>query len=357
MIGRTSMQTRTRPFHRRINVRRRLARYLIAGTCVGAMLNVSASARVADIAALVIVTTIPGNDASFDYASIDPAARRLYVARGDGVMSVDLETLKVNPRLIPGKHVHAVVPLPRDRLLVTNGDSNTATIADADAGAITAEISVGDEPDAAVYDPASKLAFVVDRKSGDLAVIDLTTQAVTARIVIGGELEFAVVDGNGHLYVNISDKPAIAVLDTKSLRIVARYPLPGCEAPSGLGIDPETGVILSVCDNQKAVALRAADGTVIATVSIDRIPDAVIFDRQRRMFFVPCGRDGTLVAIAESAQDVSVVGRMPTAIGAHTGALDPTTSRLYLPAADFSASSSGFKQHPGTFRVLVIGEK
>jgi YVTN family beta-propeller protein len=203
----------------------------------------------------------------------------------------------------------------------------------------------------------SKLAFVVNSKSGDLSVVDLTTQVVTTRISLGGELEFAVVDGKGHLYVNISDKPAIAVLDTRTLQIVARYTLPGCQSPSGLGIDPERGVILSVCDNQKAVALHAADGTVIAAVKIDRIPDAVIFDRERRMFFVPCARDATLVAIAESAQGVSIVGRVHTAIGAHTGALDPRSGRLYLPAADFSASPSGFKQHPGTFRVLIIGEQ
>jgi YVTN family beta-propeller protein len=323
----------------------------------GVTLLACSPACAADVAGLGVVTAIRGNDASFDYASVDPVAHRLYVARGDGVMSINLNTMKVTPRLIPGRHVHAVVPLPEGRLLFTNEDSNTATLADPSAGTILGDIPVGDEPDAAVYDPASKSVFVVDSKSGDLAVIDLATRTVTTRIAIGGALEFAVVDGNGRLYVNISDQAAMAVLDTRTRQIVARYPLPGCQKPSGLGIDPESGVILTVCHNQKALALHAADGTVIATVAIDRIPDAVIFDRQRRMFFVPCARDATLIAIAESARGVSVVGRIPTAIGAHTGALDPSTGRLYLPAADFTVSFSGFTQQPGTFRVLVIGEK
>jgi YVTN family beta-propeller protein len=357
MIRRTSMRSLTRRSDSGTGMSGAFIGYLMAAVCAGAMLGAASLAQAADVSGLGVVTTIPGDDASFDYASVDPTARRLYVARGDGVMSIDLETLKVTPRFIPGKTVHAVVPLPGGRLLITNGESNVATIANAGTRTIMAEIPVGDEPDAAVYDPASKSAFVVDSKSGDLAVVDLSTRAVTTRIAIGGQLEAAVVDGNGHLYVNISDQSAIAVVDTRTLRIVARYALPGCQKPTGIGIDPESGVILSVCHKQKAVALHASDGTVIATIAIDRIPDAVIFDRQRRMFFVPCARDATMLAIAESPQGVSVTGRIATAIGAHTGALDPRTGRFYLPAADFSASVSGFKQHPGTFRVLVIGEK
>jgi YVTN family beta-propeller protein len=335
----------------------RLAGYLLAVANISLMPPALAVASAADISRLNVISTIPGDDESFDYASVDSAGRRLYVARGNGVMSIDLETLHVTRHLLPGRHVHSVVPLPGAKLLTTNGDSNTISISDSNSGKVLAEISVGSEPDAAVYDPATKSAFVADSKSGDLAVIDLTAQAVVARLAIGGVLESAVVDGNGRLYVNVADKPGIVVLDTGTHQVVARYSLPSCESPSGLGIDPETGVILSVCDNGKAIALRATDGSPIATVAIDRIADAVIFDRQHHMFFVPCARDATLVAIEESPQGVAVVGRIRTAIGAHTGALDPQTGRLYLPAADFTATPSGFKQTPGTFRVLVVGEK
>src|ERR1700733_540847 len=51
-------------------------------------------------------------DAGFDYASVDSTLRRLYVARGTGVMSVDLTTGTVTPVLVPGVHTHAVTVLP-----------------------------------------------------------------------------------------------------------------------------------------------------------------------------------------------------------------------------------------------------
>jgi hypothetical protein len=314
-------------------------------------------AGAAEISKLGVTATIAGSDAGYDYAAIDTAARRLYVARTDGVMSVDLDAMKVTPLLIPGQHVHAVVPLPADRLLSTNGDAGTVTIAQASTGKILANIPAGAKPDDALYDPATKSVFVVNGDAGELTVIDVDKPAAVGRISVGSGLEAAVADGHGRLYVNVEDPAAIAVIDTVKRQLVAHYSLPDCQRPTGLGLDPATGILLSSCRNQKAVAMRAADGGVVGTVAIDRIPDAVIFDAERQMFFIPCARDATLVAISEVAGGISVTGRIPTAVGARTGALDPKTGRFYLPAADFSVSPSGFRQKPGTFRVLVVSEK
>src|SRR5579859_4664226 len=67
-------------------------------------------------------------DARLDYASIDNASRRLYVARGFGVTVVDLDSEHTTRQLVAGQHVHAVIPLPGGRALSTNGDANTATL-------------------------------------------------------------------------------------------------------------------------------------------------------------------------------------------------------------------------------------
>jgi hypothetical protein len=72
-------------------------------------------------APLTIVKTLAteSGDARFDYAAIDGASRRLYVARGFGVTAVDLDTARVTRQLVAGQHVHAVVPLPGGRVLST----------------------------------------------------------------------------------------------------------------------------------------------------------------------------------------------------------------------------------------------
>jgi DNA-binding beta-propeller fold protein YncE len=301
---------------------------------------------------LAVTGEIHGDDGRFDYAAVDPAAHRLYVARGDGVMSIDLGTGKVTSTLIPGNTVHGVVVLSDGRLLSTNGGTDTATLSDAQGRPIGPAIPTGKKPDAAVFDAKSGLVFVMNGNSGDVTPIDPKTGGPAERIAVGGKLEFAVADGLGHVFVNVEDKAEIAVIDTAARKVAARYPLAGCTEPSGLSLDPGKHVLLAVCQNQKAVAVNAEDGTVVASLEIGKGPDAAIFDAQRQTFFVPCGRDGVLVAIGYRDGKLAVTRRIPTAAGARTGALDPETGRLYLPTADVSPGER--KPVAGTFRILVV---
>jgi hypothetical protein len=116
--------------------------------------------------------------------------------------------------------------------------------------------------------------------------------------------------------------------------------------------------LLAACSNRLAVSVRAADGKLLGKAPIDRHPDAVIFDATRKVFLIPCGRDGTLPIVAESAEGhLTVVAKVTTAVGAHTGALDPETGRVYLPTADFHLRLSGIEPADGSFRILVFGWK
>jgi len=314
----------------------------------------------AAVANMAVIGTIPGPDGGWDYASVDESTRQLLVAHGDAVMAVDLDSGKVNPKLIDGKRLHAVTPVPDGRALTTNGGDNTATLFEIATAKIVASIPTGQGPDAAILDPASGLVMVMDGKEGDITLIDLKTATSPGRIAIGGKLEFAAADGKGRAYVNVEDKNEIAVVDVAGRKVVARYPLAGCEEPSGLAIDPATGLLVAACANEKAVALDAKDGTIAATLTIGKRPDAVIFDAKRNVFFIPCG-EGNLAVIAEKAGGApSVVATIPTQNGARTAALDPKTGKLYLPTADFTPPPPGEKRHavvPGTFRIVVVGTK
>ena len=79
----------------------------------------------------------------------------------------------------------------------------------------------------------------------------------------------------------------------------------------------------------------------------------------RKLFFIPCG-EGNLAVIDEKSGMPTVIATIPTANGARTGALDGKTGKIYLPTADFAPPAEGEKRHtvvPGTFRILVVGEK
>jgi len=320
----------------------------------------AAGALAADAAptSLKILDRIAIPDGAWDYASVDAGARRLYLARGDGVMVLDLDTGTVTPKLVPGARVHAVVPLTRGRILSTNGDSNTATIAEADTGKILAEIATGTKPDAAVLDPKTGLVLVMNGKSGDITLIDPNTAKAIGAIAVGGALEFAAVDGAGQAYVNVEDKGELAIVDIALRKVTARVALTGCEDPSGLARDPASGVLLSVCANGVAKAIDPAKAAVIATLPIGQRPDAAIFDAARHLFLVPCGGDGSLTLISSEGAALAVVGSVPTERGARTGALDPKTGRIYLPTAEFApavAPEGRPVAKPGSAHLLVLG--
>ena len=306
---------------------------------------------------LAVVKTIARQegDARFAFASIDAAARRLYVARGFGVTAIDLDSGSMTRQLVAGDHVHAVIPLPGGRALSTNGDTNTATLFDASSGAVIAQLNTGKDPDAATFDSSSGLVFVMDHQEGDITLIDPNAAKVVARLAVGGVLESAVADGQGHLFVNVRDQNKMAVVDTVARRVLRRYELPGCEGPTAAGADFESGILVVACANRTAASIRASDGTVVARLAIDRKADAVMFDSVRRDFYIPCGRDGTLFVISATRQGtLAVQSKVATAVGAHTGALDPQTGRLYLPTADFHLTLGGITPAEGTFRVLVL---
>jgi len=298
-------------------------------------------------------------DARLDYAAVEPVSRRLFVARGFGVTAVDLDSGRVTRQLVAGQHVHAVVPLPGGKVISTNGDSNTATLFEGSSGKVIAEIATGKGPDAAVFDPASGRVLVMNGNDGSATLIDPVRARAIDTIPIGGNLEFAVADGSGHVFVNIEDQARVAVIDTNSRAVIAHYDLPGCDHPSGLGLDPATGILLAACANRIAVAIHAADGTSAgAPIAIDRKPDAVMFDPVRQRFFIPCGQDGSLIVIAESPDHgLAAIASVKTAVGAHTGAIDPKTGFIYLPDADYKVTKLGFSPINDSFRILVVGPK
>src|ERR1700719_3788609 len=93
--------------------------------------------------AMSVIGTIPGPDGGWDYVSADQDGRRLYIAHGDAVTSIDLDSGKLTAKLAEGMGLHSVVPLPDGKLLTTNGRINTATILEAATGKVIASVPPG----------------------------------------------------------------------------------------------------------------------------------------------------------------------------------------------------------------------
>ena len=307
-----------------------------------------------------IVKRFSGPDGGWDFLAVDSAARRLYVARSYGVLSVDLASGGVTDKLVAGNGVHGVLPLPDSGLVVSsNGKSNNVLLFDGATGKIEATIASGASPDAMVFEPKSGLVIIFNGKSSDATLLDPRTRTIVATIGLEGKPEVAVADGTGQVFVNLEDKAQIAVLDIAARAVKSRFDLPGCEAPTGLALDGQSSLLVSACANQVAKVLDAATGKDLATLTICAGPDGALLDARRRRLFIPCA-DGQMSLISFVGREARALSTITTGGGAKTGAVDAATGRVYLGAAQFAApEKAGAKPKalPGTFEILVLSDE
>jgi DNA-binding beta-propeller fold protein YncE len=300
-----------------------------------------------------VVAQLPAGDGGWDILSVDAVDQRLYVGRSDGVTAIDLKTGKATDRIVAGQRVHSAVAIPgTHEVIATNGGANTATLFDGQTGSIRATLPTGKNPDAAAYDPATRTMWVMDAGSGEATVIDPAAAKVLATVAIGGSLEFATADGRGRMYVNVEDRNEVAVLDTRARKVVARFPLAGCDGPTGIAY--AAGAIVSACGNGVAI-VSAPSGRQIARLTIGKGADGAAYDATRHRVLIPAGRDGNLTII-RLRPAAAVVEQVATAVSARTIALDPSTGRAYLPSATLAPAvgKERPKAVPGTFRILVV---
>lgn len=332
---------------------------LFAATAL-ALSGASATAALAKDADLYTVTgRIAGADGGWDYASVDPDGSRLYVARSNAVMAVDLPSRKVTNALASANGAHAVLAIDGGKTLVeTDGRSDQTRFIDAKTGAVIAAVATAGKPDGVAFDPLSQRLIVLAPHTDTLYLIDPATHKVTGTAVIKGGLEGVVVDSHGNAYMNLEDAAGLVKFAIATGKVVFTVPLKGCEGPTGIGlVEGETRVI-TACASGAAVVTDTATGTVRATLAIDKGADYLFVDAGRHRALIPCGTSGTLVTLdTRDSANITVAGRTATQVGARTGAIDPRDGTIYLPVARFTPPPPGQRRGqavPGSFEVLVL---
>lgn len=328
---------------------------------------VPAAAATAATPGYTIVDRIPGTGRGWDYAIIDGSAARLYLAQR-GVTALDLKTNKLTTGLVAGKTTHGLAALGDGRVAVDDSASKTVTVFKGATGEVVATIPTAEyNPgngihalDALVLEPRSGLLAAINGDSGLVLLIDLGQAKVVGTVSTGGKSEFAAADGQGDLYINVNRGKTneVVAVDVAARKVVKHMPLKGCEDPTGLAYDQADGLLISVCDNGLAKFLHREDGREAASLTVAKGADAVMFDPQRRLAFVPGADSGTLTVIAvRSADQIAVVQTLATQRGTRLGAVDVGSGRIYLPAAKFGPPlppSPYPSVVPGSFQILVV---
>jgi len=304
-----------------------------------------------------------GGDGRWDYVTLDSVGHRLFIARQTRVMVVDPASGKLLGEVpgLNGAHGTALA-YAAGHGFATSGRDSSVVMFDLRSLRVLARLKAADDADAVLYDPASKRVFTFNGDAGTSTAIDPESGKVIGSIELGGKPEFGVADGSGRLYVNIEDKGEIAELDPVGLRVVRRWPLDGCEEPTGLAMDRAHDLLFSVCHSKVMAISDARAGRTIAEVPIGGGVDGAAFDPGTGLAFASNGEGSITVVHEDSPTTFHVVSTAATRRGARTMTLDPRTHRLYTVTADFGATPAPTTADPhprpslvpGTFSLLEL---
>ena len=183
----------------------------------------------------VIKTYKLGGEGGWDYLTLDSSSRRLYISRATHVIVIDADSGKPVGDIPDTPGVHGIALAPElGRGFVSNGREGTVTIFDIESLKLITKVKAGDNPDAILYDPATKRVFAFNGRSQDATAIDAAKGTVLGTIKLEGKPEFAVSDGKGEIFVNIEDKSQLDAIDPSkagSEIALAAGPVPGTQRP------------------------------------------------------------------------------------------------------------------------------
>ena len=307
----------------------------------------------------------PGGGEYFDYVTVDSAARRVYLSHGAEVKVLNADDFSVVGTISGLKRCHGVLVLPElGKGFITDGDAATVAVFDLKTLKITGKIKGSPDTDSIVYDPASKLVFTFNGDSKNATVIDPVKETVVKVIHMAGGPEQPVADGKGAIYDNNEEKNDVAVVDTHTLKIKARWPVAPAGAPVGIEMDREHRRIFSAGRDPKFLVMMDADnGKVLQSLPISAGVDANIFEPETKLLYIST-RAGKIHIFHEDSPDkLTEVETVKTEYGAKTMGFDPKTHNLFLTTADCRGAAAATEKDPhperkpipGTFRVLIYG--
>ena len=273
-------------------------------------------------------------DGGTDYVTADPATGRVFVSRSTHMMVVEGATGKVLGDIPDTPGVHgAGIAARAGHGFTTNGGDQTVTMFDLKTLAVIKRIQVGPGLDGIMFDePDNKIILTRhSRPVGTLTALDPDSGDIVATVDLEDTgPEGAAADGKGHIFVNNEGKSTIQVIDVKTWKATASWPMAPCEGPTGIAYDAASNRIFSGC-SKTSVVLDAGTGKIVATIPNGTRVDALGWDPAKKLIYIPNGGEGNVTVVHQDSPDkYSVVATVTTFPGAKTITVDPTTHNVYL---------------------------
>jgi DNA-binding beta-propeller fold protein YncE len=306
----------------------------------------------ADLLAKNLTTTrMPGVQNHFDHLTPDLKGNRIFVVPEDN-KSVEVYDIRSGKFVHSIKGIgvgHSVVYRPDiDRIFVTDGSEGALHIYNGTTYAHVKTVKLLADADATGYDAATHYLYIanggLDAKLnyGLLSVVDTNTGEHVGDIKIdSNRLEAMVVEKSGpRLFLNATEKNAIAVIDRNKQVVVATWPATGCHVNAGVAIDESRHRLFVACRDGNLVVMDSDNGKVLQNLPISTGVDDVVYDPASQRIYVACGEGFVNVYHQIDADHYQSIGKIPTGPLGKTGLLVPELKKYFVAVPPHGAAAA-----------------
>lgn len=355
----------------------------------------------------VLKTAKVGGEGGTDYIFADTAGRRLYITRGatqaqaatdtrpevpafeKRLTIFDLDTLEP-VGVISGVGGNGATVCPKTGHGFTSDHPQPSMFDVKGMKAIkTIEVPAGFSADGIYCDTSTDRVYIGSHPTKSLLVVDAADGTVLGHIDLGGTPEQTVADGKGTIYQVLQEQPGgVAVIDGKTMKVTATYPLGDNGRCNGLALDVKNQILFAACSTvgpapargtpppsadpnstppQTLVILSAKDGKILTRLPLAGNSDGAAFNPATMEVFVSQG-NGTMTIVKEqSPTSFEVEENLKTwpSNGARTIGFDSKTGHLFVMASEIGppppAPPAGGRAGrasaiPGSFTIIMIGK-
>jgi DNA-binding beta-propeller fold protein YncE len=289
---------------------------------------------------LLQAVPLPGFSGDLDHFAVDEKGGRLFLA-GENHKSVEVFDLKTGRRLksITGFGApHSIIYLPAtDRILVTDGDKGVLQILRGSDYAVVDHVDGLAGADSMKLDAPAEIVYVVTGGKdvpldhSFLVAIDLKSNKKVSELRIeSNHVEaFALESSSSRLFVNITDRHEVAVVDRKAMNEITRWPIGSQADNSPMAYDEQHHRLLIVCRKPGTLLVMDSDsGKVITQLPAAERSDDIAFDAASGRIYVPGGDGRIFVFKQDSPDQYELLAKVKSEPGAKTCLLVPRRARF-----------------------------
>jgi DNA-binding beta-propeller fold protein YncE len=232
---------------------------------------------------------------------------------------------------------------------VVDGEKPSPVL-DADTLQVKRTYALPKGADSMDWDPAAHHLWIVTggkdvpQADSNLIEVDPATGKTFAKVHFdANHVEALAMESAGpRLFINVTDKNKLAVVDRKAGKVVAEWPIREAQQNAPVAYDDKTHRLFVVTRQPgKLIVLNADTGATVAAFKAPERTDQVIWDPANRRVYVTGGEGYISVVEQDDADHYREAARVRSLPGAKTAILDPAQNRLWVAASPGETGAMG----------------